>query len=187
MTEKNAYNAKVRGKGLENTGVTEDLAKTMYGTLGRSTMAIVRLVHKRQINDDDTGRTVELVIDLLEPSTSTDLDEHLRELTRTLHQNRALKADDQQLEINTLDDVEPTVEQVIAAGAQHIAETDDELPDSDEDDEDARAKADEQLTEDWVDSQHGDAPEPEDGWEYDQAEGPREPTTVGSPFGNTTS
>ncbi|GAW57621.1 hypothetical protein, partial [Nocardioides sp. PD653] len=128
MTEKNAYNAKIRGKGLENTGVTEDLARTMYNTLERSTLAIVRLTHKRQINDADAGRTVELSIDMLEPSTSAELDDYLLNLCKTLHQNRTLKSEDAQLQIDTIDDLEPTVEQVIQAGQQHIAQTDDELP-----------------------------------------------------------
>ncbi|WP_193613136.1 hypothetical protein [Nocardioides lijunqiniae] len=186
MTEKNDYNAKVRGKGLENTGVTEDLAREMFNTLGRSTMAIVRLTHKRQINDDDTGRTVELTIDLLEPSTSAELDEHLRELTRTLHQNRALKADDQQLQIDTPGDLEPTVEGVIAAGRAHIAQTDDPLPEGD-DDEPLGDPPVEGATYDhdlkvWIDTDGNTVPsepaEPTDDltgdeppWEYSQPEG----------------
>lgn len=115
MTEKHEYAASVRRKGLENTGVTEDIAKKMYGTQGRTTLAIVELRHKRQINDDDTGRSVELVIEALEPSQDPTLDEHLRQLMRTMHQNRVLTADDQQLQIDTAGDVEPSVEKVIAA------------------------------------------------------------------------
>lgn len=115
MTEKHDYAASVRRKGLENTGVTEDIAKKMYATQGRTTLAIVELRHKRQINDDDTGRSVELVIEALEPSQDPTLDDHLRQLMRTMHQNRVLTADDQQLAIETAGDVEPSVEKVIAA------------------------------------------------------------------------
>lgn len=131
MTDKNDYTARIRAKGLDNTGVTEDIAKSMFNSLGRSTLAIVELEHKRKIDDDDTGRTVELVIRMIEPSTSETLDTHLRELTKTMHQNRVLTADDQQLQIETAEDLEPTIEGVIAAGQAHIAETDDELPDPD--------------------------------------------------------
>lgn len=115
MTEKQEYTASVRRKGLENTGVTPDIAKKMYGTQGRTTVAIVELRHKRQINDDDTGRSVELVIEALEPSQDDKLDEHLRQLMRTMHQGRVLNSEDGQLAIDTQDDLEPSVEKIIAA------------------------------------------------------------------------
>lgn len=134
MTEKNEYTAKVRAKGLDNTGVTEDIAKAMFNTLGHTTLAIVEFEHKRKI-DDDTGRQVELVMKMVEPSTSPTLDAHLRELTRTMHQNRVLTDEDAQLQIDTMDDLEPTVEGVIAAGQAHVAHTDDELPDPHEEPE----------------------------------------------------
>jgi hypothetical protein len=151
-TEKHEYTAAIRRKGLDNTGVTEDLAKAMFHSLGRSTLAIVELEHKRKIDDDDTGRQVELVLKMVEPSTDANLDSHLRELTRTMHQNRVLNSRDHQLQIETTDDLEPTLEQVIAAGEQHVAETDDQLPDPDED--------------------AGPAEEPvvDDQWEYDTPE-----------------
>lgn len=181
MTEKHDYAATIRGKGLDGTGVTEDIAKAMYHSKGSRTLAIVELVHKRQVDDEDTGRKVELAISLLEPSTSAELDDHLRELTRTLHQNRVLKSKDDQLQIDTLDDLEPTVDGVIAAGKQHIAETDDELPEPEEPpiegatyDHDAKQ---------WIGAD-GDpvASEPDAAWEYDATEGTREPVTVPNPF-----
>lgn len=170
MTEKHDYTATIRGKGLEGTGVTEDIAKSMYHTKGRSTLAVVELVHKRQIDDEDTGRKVELAIRLVEPSTSADLDTHLRELMNTMHQNRVLQSRDDQLTIDTTDDLEPTVEQVIAAGQQHVAETDDELPEPDED------------------AQDGDEPPAaqDEPWEYEQPEGTdTERRPVDSPFATT--
>jgi predicted ATP-dependent Lon-type protease len=121
MTEKHDYTASVRRKGLENTGVTPDIAKTMYNTQGRSTLAIVELAHKRQINDDDTGRSVELVITSLEPSQNPELDDHLRQLMRTLHQNRVLHSEDQALDIEIAGDIEPSVDAVIAAQRAHAA------------------------------------------------------------------
>ncbi len=128
------YTAKIRAKGLDSTGVTEEIAQAMYNSPGRFTMAIVELKHVRQIHDADGDRQVELIINQIEPSTSPDLDAHLRNLTRTMHQNRALHSVDQQLQIETSDDLEPTIEQVIAAGEQHVAETDDQLPDPDDPD-----------------------------------------------------
>lgn len=170
MTDKHDYTATIRGKGLDGTGVTEDIAKSMYHSMGKRTLAIVELVHKRQINDEDTGRKVELAISMLEPSTDPKLDDYLRNLTKTLHQNRVLKSSDEQLQIETQDDLEPTVEQVIAAGQQHLAETDDPLPDTDVDADD-------------VDEGEGTDSHDEPGelWEYDAPEG-QTPTTVPDPF-----
>lgn len=121
MTEKHEYVAAIRRKGLENTGVTADVAKKMYNTLERKTLAIVEVEHKRQINDADTGRGVELVIIAFEPSQDDALDDHLRQLMRTLHQNRVLHSEGQQLTIDTSDDVEPSVADVVAAQKAHEA------------------------------------------------------------------
>lgn len=204
MTEKHDYTATIRGKGLDGTGVTEDIAKSMYHTKGKRTLAIVELVHKRQVDDEDTGRKVELAISLLEPSTSPELDDHLRELTKTMHQNRVLKSTDDQLQIDTLDAVEPTVEQVIEAGKQHIAETDDELPEKGEKgdwvvrddtwtDEDLN-RADHVHTADGdcIKNRHGELCDPEadlapddEPWEYDQPE-PHDASTIPSPFATST-
>ena len=93
----------------------------MYQTIERRTLAIVEVEHKRQINDADTGRSVELVITAFEPSQDQALDDHLRQLMRTLHQNRVLNSDEQQLAIDTQDDLEPKVEDVIAAQRAHQA------------------------------------------------------------------
>lgn len=121
MTEKHDYTAAIRGKGCDNTGITQDLARSMYSTLERSTYAIVRLKHARQINDTATGRKVELAIEEVEPSISEDLDAHLRQLMRTMHQNRVLNSDSQQLSIDTQGDLEPSVSDVIAAQRAHEA------------------------------------------------------------------
>jgi hypothetical protein len=115
MTEKNEYAASIRSKGCDNTGITEEIAKKMYNTLERGTYAIVRLKHVRQINDTTAGRKVELVIEEIEPSQDPTLDEHLQQLMRTIHQNRVLHSDGQQLTIDGPDDLEPSVEQVIKA------------------------------------------------------------------------
>lgn len=121
MTEKHEYSAAVRRKGLENTGVTEDVAKKMYNTPERRTLALVEVEHKRQVNDVDTGRTIELVITAFEPSQDENLDAHIRQLMRTMHQNRVLQADDTQLTIENAGDLEPKVEDVIAAQRAHQA------------------------------------------------------------------
>lgn len=145
MTDKNDYTAKVRTKGLDNTGVTEDIAKAMYHSPGRRTVALVELKHARQINDDDTGRKVELTIELIEPVQDEEMEKHLRQVMKTLHQNRALKSDGEQLAIDVRDDLEPTVEQVVAAGKHHEASTDEPLPDGG-DEPDPAAQGDDLFT-----------------------------------------
>jgi hypothetical protein len=121
MTEKNTYTASVRRKGLEHTGVTEDVAKSMYHSLEKRTLFIGEVEHKRQSNDADTGRNVELVITTFEPSQDPALDDHLRQLLRTLHQNRVLHSEDQALDIEVNGDLEPSVDAVIAAQRAHEA------------------------------------------------------------------
>jgi hypothetical protein len=113
--------AKIRAKGCENTGVTEDLAAELHTAVGRHIMAIVELhVVQKHGPDTEGKRGVELVLTQVEPATDDTVDDHLRELTRTLHQNRKLKADDEQLQIQTGDDIAPRPADVIAAGQKHI-------------------------------------------------------------------
>lgn len=110
--------ARIRAKGLDTTGVTEDLAAEMFKHVGRHYMAIVDLHVVDKHGPDVKGkRGVELIIDNLEPATDDTLAEHLRELTRTLYFNRGQR--DGQLAIDDQLGDERTVEDVMAAGAQH--------------------------------------------------------------------
>lgn len=109
--------ASIRRKGLETTGVTEELASKMFHNVGGYYMAIVELKVKQPHGPDDEGQCkVDLVLTQVEPATSESLDAHLRELTRTLDFSRRLTAIDAQLTIDTREDLEPTVEAVTAAG-----------------------------------------------------------------------
>lgn len=109
--------AKIRSKGLDSTGVTEEIAAQMYNSLGRYTMAIVELKHEDHGKNAEGKRRVELIITQVEPATETTMEDHLRELTRTLEYNRRLTSPDQQLPLDR-DANEPTVEGVLAAGKQ---------------------------------------------------------------------
>lgn len=106
--------AKIRSKGLDSTGVTEEVAAQMYNSLGRYTMAIVELKHEDHGKNAEGKRRVELVITMVEPALDDTLENHLRELTRTLDYNRRLTSPDQELPIDR-DANEPTVEGVVAA------------------------------------------------------------------------
>lgn len=80
--------ARIRAKGLDATGVTEEVAKAMYATLGGATMAIVELEHVRHSDDSKGDHQVELVIGLCEPALTDRMSDHLRELSRAMYKDR---------------------------------------------------------------------------------------------------
>lgn len=190
--------AKIRSKGLDATGVTEDIADELYAHKGRHYMAIVELKVDETHENAEGKRKVDLVLAQVEPAMDEQLAEHLRELQRTVYLNRqhvgAQLAIDQEL---TGD--EPTVEGVVAAGApmrphpflpvdatqdnpicdvcglvetapRHSAQ--DTLPEHDDE------QPDEQPDEPALNTEGDD----EDPWEYPDPEGGREPSTIASPF-----
>jgi hypothetical protein len=83
----------------------------MYATLGSHHMAIVevRVAETSEKDDDNTG--VKLVIETIEPATGHDTEHHLRQLSRALWRER-----NPQTTLDSLDQVEPTTEQVLAEG-----------------------------------------------------------------------
>lgn len=143
--------AKIRAKGLDATGVTEEIADEMYAHKGKHYMAIVELNVDETHDRADGKRKVDLVFTQVEPALDDRLDEHLRELTRTLHYNRKLHSPDEQLQIDTLDDVEPTVEGVVAAGQHFIAAHDDELPDPEDEPDDDQLEPEEPAAAEVID------------------------------------
>lgn len=228
--------ARIRAKGLDSTGVTEDIANQLFTKKGSHHMAIVEYRVEETHEKADGTRKVDLILTQVEPAVSDDMDDHLREIVRTCYFNRG--TGDQP----TLNDGsnEPTVDAVLAAGARHrphpflpvdasddhpicdvcgnletapVHSTQDTLDDPDDDEDQGSDEEDpyagphdfeagpddscicglaygdpihghdddEELVEqDWVDSQHGDAPEqPDDGpWEYEAPEG----TSITDPF-----
>lgn len=111
------HTAKIRAKGTDATGLTEDLAAKLYARKGSRIIAIVELHAVERHEKADGSKRVDLVIDLLEPAEDDTVAEHLREITRTLYNNRALA--DGQLTIDQ--SLEPKVADVLAKGAQHAA------------------------------------------------------------------
>ncbi len=111
------YTAQIKAKGLDSTGVTEDIARQLYSNLGRHEMFIVEGRVDARTEGNDGTHKVQLSLTLVEPAVNAEVAEHLRELARTLYQNRALS--DGQLAIDHSLDDEPTVDQVVNAGAKH--------------------------------------------------------------------
>lgn len=60
MSEPLDYSARLKAKGLDGTGVTEDVAKAMSRTLGKHTILIVEVKHDELVQKADGGRQVKL-------------------------------------------------------------------------------------------------------------------------------
>lgn len=201
--------AKIKGKGLDGTGFTEALAASLFNRVGHHMLAIVELQVVDKHGPNLKGqRGIELVITQIEPAEDSNLEDHLRELTRTLHYNRGLQGHVG----TTTEGQERTVADVLSAGgkfkphpflpddaakdtpicdvcggieASAVHSTQDILDDPDDEDaQDAAADVEAEqnlIAEEWVDSQHGDAPEqPDDDWSYPAPEG--QAATVPDPF-----
>lgn len=121
MTEQLDYVAKIRAKGCANTGITEDIARELHQRPGRRIMAVVELKVEERHEKAEGQHRVDLIIEQVEPAIEDNLDEHLRQLLRTKHQNRVLESQDQALDIELQEDLEPSVEDVIAAQRAHQA------------------------------------------------------------------
>lgn len=110
--------ASIATKGLDNTGITEDLADELFHKVGSHLMAIVDLqVVDRSGPNVKDKRKVHLIIDGIEPATTEDMAEHLRELSRVGYLNRAHA--NGTIAINEELKNERTVADVMAAGAAH--------------------------------------------------------------------
>jgi hypothetical protein len=115
MTDQLDYVAKIRAKGCASTGITEDIAREMHSRKGAHYMAIVELKVDETHEKAEGQNKVDLVITQIELATERILDDHLRELHRDKYKNRALHSEDAQLQIETASDLEPSVEDIIAA------------------------------------------------------------------------
>lgn len=114
MTDPSDYTAKIRAKGLDATGVTDQLAGEMYRNKGRHYMVIAEVKVDETHEKADGTRKVDLVLTQVEPATNTDLEEHLRELTRVGYFNR--QKSDGQMAIDDSLGSERTVADVMASG-----------------------------------------------------------------------
>lgn len=116
MTAKRDYAASITTTGLDGTGLTDEITRKLYSRRGSKYMAIVELVVDVTSDKRDGTHKVQLAIAGLEVVVdSPDMDEHLRGIQRTLHQNRGIH--EGQLAIE--DSLEPTVKDHIERGAMH--------------------------------------------------------------------
>lgn len=96
-------------------GITDELAEQLHNKTRGSLIAVVEFLVEERAERRDGKESVKLVITHLEPAVEQIGEDHLRDFQRTLFMNRKLHSEDEQLQIDTRDDLEPTVEQVVAA------------------------------------------------------------------------
>lgn len=89
------YNSKVRARGLDGTGVTEDVARKMHAAVGsgKAWVGIVEIEPVRQINEGSGDHAVECTlgfVEVAEPGSRAE--DVLRELSRALYRDRRTAA-----------------------------------------------------------------------------------------------
>jgi hypothetical protein len=118
MTTKRDYAASITTKGLDGTGLTEDVARKLYSRRGRKAMAVVELVVDETSDKRDGTHKVALAIAGLELVLDhTDIENHLRDLQQTIYANR--QRADGQMAIDEQLGGERTVEDVLSSGRSH--------------------------------------------------------------------
>lgn len=110
--------AKIAGKGTNNTGITEDLAKRCHDQLGRKMLAVVELVAESRSEKRNGDESVSLSILTIEPAPNGMTEDHLRELARSFYYERQL-AEGEAPTLGFGDAPEPDIDAVLAAGARH--------------------------------------------------------------------
>lgn len=127
------YTAKISERGCDKTGITEELIAQCYNGGRGELVAIVNLKPAREHRDLGTGnKKLDFVITEIEPVIATNGDierqlaEHIRTITAALYRNRAIA--DGELPFDGEDSNEPTVPEVLAAGAALIETDEDGQP-----------------------------------------------------------
>jgi len=105
-------------------GLSQELAARLWDQLGSTHLAIVELKVADHTEDADGDKGIKLQITHLEPVNGhPDVADHLRELQRALYRTRSPQAD-----IESFDDIEPTVGDVLQHGRAHLDHDDDGEP-----------------------------------------------------------
>ena len=99
----------------DNTGITPELARGLYATLGTSAVAIVELRSSERTEGVDDSHSVKLDITYVEPADDDETEEYLRELQRALYRKR-----NPQPALTSDDITEPGVDGLVLAGQVHL-------------------------------------------------------------------
>lgn len=89
-----SYTAKIRSKGLDGTGVTEDVAQAMYSKMGSATLAIVELEHVERHDKSNGDHMVHLTIGFCEPVVGGEIEDTVRALVRSMYHDRRAEQGD---------------------------------------------------------------------------------------------
>lgn len=101
------------GKLDQERGVPDDLAATMYHTLGSTHVAIVELTVSERTEGTGDKQTARLVVTHLEVIPNDDMAEHARDIARAVYRERT---DRDQLSIDSLADVPEDRDEIIRRG-----------------------------------------------------------------------
>jgi hypothetical protein len=132
MTDQLDYTASIKSKRLKNTGMTEDVIRQLHGRPGARVMAVVELCVDDAHNKHDAPNHVDFSIEQVVPFLKDNEEAFLRQMTASSKRERDLSSPDGQLTIETPEDLEPSVEDVIAAQRAHAAEEPHEFVPDDE-------------------------------------------------------
>jgi hypothetical protein len=105
------------GKLNDRKGITDEAARTLFDNLGTTRMAVVELKSREHSESADDKQVVTLEVIGLELADTLESADHLRELQRALWRKR-----EPQTDIDSLIDVEPTEDDVLARGAAILAD-----------------------------------------------------------------
>lgn len=115
MTQSMDYTGTIKTKRLKNTGFSEDTLRKLHGRPGGRIMAIVELKVDDAHHKDDAPNHVDFTVEGVHPFTEARDEAHLRQLVRSGHAQGVLLSEDGDPAINGMEDVEPSIEKVIAA------------------------------------------------------------------------
>lgn len=125
MSDPLDYTARLKAKGLDSTGVTEEIARDMANTLGRHTLLIVEVVHDEVTKHADGAQQVKLACTRVEPVPAAQEDV-VREFMRAIHRTHPAEAGQAVLK-GTVDG--PSVADAAVGLAAHVERDEDGEPD----------------------------------------------------------
>ena len=109
--------ANIAAKGTQATGITEDIAKRLHDSLGKTIVAIVEISSEARTEKRNGDEQVKLAIGMIEVAPDGLAADHVRELARSFHYERQLAETGPMLPAEG-DGPEPTVTDVIKHGQQ---------------------------------------------------------------------
>lgn len=118
--------AKIRSKGLDGTGLTEEIATRIADAETGTLVCVVEISYAALHKESGGKRAVDFVINTVEPAPDQASADHLRNLARAIYHGRRLHAEDKQPQLDSINDVVPSVGDVITQGQGVLPEPPDD-------------------------------------------------------------